>query len=334
MLVSVITIFYNRADLVHDSIQSLLNQTYRNIEIIAVDDGSTDDTLDRLRSFDDPRLRVITHPNKGLIHSIIEAVELAQGELIAIHGSGDISYPERIEEQVNLLKSKPEVGVVGCIVENTNLITGESSQFYVKDLERIDVTKHLLSKGNVFTHGEVMYRKSIYEKVGGYRTTFVYSQDLDLWLRMSLVTKFSNVEKKLYRRFKVPGGVSTVQEKQLMQIHLAELARQCCEMRLETGEDLVDRFGILSPFLRRRTRRFSSVLLQHAITELREKRLDHASAFIRLSLRERWMVKNWLFSQIIRIMRKSETIGEQLVRLYDWIVKMRGKLRRTFSLSE
>jgi len=327
MLVSVITLYYNRADQVDESIRSLLNQTYRNIEIIAVDDGSTDDTLEKLRAYDDPRMSVITHPNKGLIHSIIEAVELARGELIAIHGSGDISYPERIEEQVKLLQSRPEVGVVGCIVENVNTLTGESEQFYVPNLDRIDVTRHLLDKGNVFTHGEVMFRRSIYNQVGGYRRTFVYSQDLDLWLRMSRVTKFANVEKLLYRRYKLADGVSTVPEKRLMQIYLAEHARQCCEMRLETGEDPVDRYGILSPFLRRRTRRFAIRLLQHAMEEFREKRLDNARMLIRLSLMERWMIKNALFSLVISIYRKSEWTGLKLFKLYGWLGKLRRKLR-------
>ncbi|MEL7029538.1 MAG: glycosyltransferase family A protein, partial [Pseudomonadota bacterium] len=92
-LVSVVTIFYNRADHVRSSIESLLSQTYPNMEIVAVDDGSTDDTLRELQAIEDPRYRVISKENTGFTRSLNFAIAQTSGAYVAIHDAGDISYP-------------------------------------------------------------------------------------------------------------------------------------------------------------------------------------------------------------------------------------------------
>ena len=114
-LVSVVSAYYNRQDKVIDSINSLLNQTYKNLEIIVIDDGSTDDTYKVLSSLEDPRLKIISQPNQGFVRAIRYAISVSNSEFIAIHGAGDISLPKRIEMQVNLLMGNPDIGVVGCL---------------------------------------------------------------------------------------------------------------------------------------------------------------------------------------------------------------------------
>ncbi|MDZ7835005.1 MAG: glycosyltransferase family 2 protein [Alkalibacterium sp.] len=114
MLVSIVTVYYNRENQVKESIESLLNQTYQNIEIIAVDDGSTDNTYKLLSSYKDSRLKVIRHTNSGFVKSIRKAIEHSNGDIIAVHGSGDISFLNRIEKQVSVLKNNSRIGVVSC----------------------------------------------------------------------------------------------------------------------------------------------------------------------------------------------------------------------------
>src|SRR5690625_1367943 len=127
MLVSIVTVFYNRANYVKASIESLLNQTYENIEIIAIDDGSTDNTLEKLKLFEsDSRFKVISHSNIGFVRSIKKAIKYSNGEVIAVHGSGDISLPSRIEKQVDILIKKPHIGVVGCEVKLINPLINTS----------------------------------------------------------------------------------------------------------------------------------------------------------------------------------------------------------------
>ncbi|MGV3240756.1 glycosyltransferase family 2 protein [Streptococcus hyovaginalis] len=99
MLVSIITVYYNREDYISESINSLLNQTYKNIEIIAVDDGSTDKTYEKLKAIDDPRLKVYTQKNKGFVNTLFDEINKYNGGLIAIDGWGNISLPNRIQDQ-------------------------------------------------------------------------------------------------------------------------------------------------------------------------------------------------------------------------------------------
>lgn len=286
MKVSAVTVYYNRRDRVDESIQSLLDQTYGDLEIIAVDDGSTDDTLAKLRSFRDPRLTVVSHANRGFTASIIEAVKRSAGEAIAVHGSGDISYPRRIERQAGMLIDRPDVGVVGCMVDNVNTVTGSSAVYH--KLSEAEPALGQLLRGNVFTHGEVMFRRRVYDEAGGYRTLFKFSQDYDLWLRMARLTSFATVKEVLYRRYTLSDGVSASFDKQIVQKYLAELARQCIETKLAGGADPIDEHGAYGLFFRRRSGRLARVLLRLGVGAL----LDHHDAkqarrILELSLDER-----------------------------------------------
>ncbi len=257
-LVSIVTVFHNRAGHVRASLQSLVMQTYPDIEILAVDDGSTDGTLGELQRFaDDPRVIIVAKQNSGFTSTMREAIARARGSLIAVHGSGDISYPERIARQVAVLTQQPDVGVVGC-----HLLTPVAGQNRSKRIGRpngLDFRTELL-RGNMFTHGEVMYRKGLYEAVGGYRAAFVLGQDLDLWLRMSRMAGYWIVQDILYQRAELPNGVSTSPEKVLRQQRFTELARQCAEA-VDAGQaDPVERHGADALALMRRSRRLADRL--------------------------------------------------------------------------
>lgn len=190
------SVFHDRAELVQASVQSLIDQTLGDLEILLVDDGSTDSTLERLRGFDDPRVRVITHPNMGFTGAIRAAVAEAAGDYVAIHGSGDLSRPERLERQKAVLDEMSNVGLVGCSHSYKGRKIGPDSFELIEVggvLERLRVK-------NPFIHGEVMFRKSCYDEAGGYDTSFVYGQDSDLWLRMSLLCDFAILPDMLYER--------------------------------------------------------------------------------------------------------------------------------------
>lgn len=242
MKVSVITIFHNRENEVCTSVGSLLDQTYNDIEILAIDDGSTDGTLKELTQIKDDRLKVVSQKNMGFVKSMIKAIEMSEGEVIAVHGSGDISYPDRIKKQVKVLKNNKSIGVVSCNVENfvINENTTRLMQPNINDLE--SMSKQLLKK-NPFTHGEIMFRKDIYNRAGGYRAFFKYSQDHDLWLRMSLLTDFFNVNEVLYKRIKFEDGVSTSVDKLFQQTIYSEFSKQSFQMRLKEGTDFIDLYG-------------------------------------------------------------------------------------------
>ncbi|MNK67250.1 putative glycosyltransferase EpsE [compost metagenome] len=244
-LVSIISGYYNREDFVDDSIQSLIDQTYQNTEIIIFDDCSTDKTYDKLVAIanTDSRIRLIRNlENKGFVRSLIDAVESAKGEYIAIHGSGDFSYPTRIEKQVHVLNSQPNIGVVGTFVENINVSGANES----RSLMQVPINGNAISqleKRNIFTHGEVMFRKGLHDMVGGYRSFFKFTQDYDLWSRLSTVCDFHNVPEVLYKRYLRSDGATVDPEKRLYQALLAEVVCQNFKFIKLRKPDLVDQFG-------------------------------------------------------------------------------------------
>jgi len=145
---------------------------------------------------------------------MINAITRATGEYIAVQGSGDISSVDRIAEQAHLLMSRPGVGVVGSYYEN---VVEDRGVARLRTPDADTTTLESLARGNVFTHGEVMYRRSIYEASGGYRPEFKYCQDYDLWLRMIRHASFATVKKPLYKRFIQFDGVSYAPEKAALQ---------------------------------------------------------------------------------------------------------------------
>jgi len=113
--VTVVMAVYNAARFLREAIASILTQTYRDFEVIVVDDASSDDSLSILHSFGDPRMRIIRHhTNVGAALSRNDALIAARGELIAIMDADDVCAPTRLERQVAFLDVHPEVGLVGC----------------------------------------------------------------------------------------------------------------------------------------------------------------------------------------------------------------------------
>ena len=263
--VTIVCTYYNREKNVIESIQSLLDQTYDNIEIIVINDGSTDGTLDQLNTFQDPRLKIITQENQGFINSIRRAIDEASGDFIAIHGSGDISYTERIAKQAEILNKNNNIGVVGChVLDDTK--TG-SDTYTLKTENGLNFTKRLLID-NMFTHGEVMFRRDVYYQVGGYRHFFIYAQDHDLWLRMSQHCDYYVVEEVLYRRFRLDTGVSQNTNKLLLQIYLSKFAIECMSQKIITGKDPLDTIGPQSVFLRTPSKKLSYTIAWIGINEM------------------------------------------------------------------
>tara|TARA_R110002020_G_scaffold198873_6_gene400224 strand:- start:950 stop:1963 length:1014 start_codon:yes stop_codon:yes gene_type:complete len=207
--VSIITVYYNRSYCVEESVESLLNQTFNDFELLLVDDGSSDNTIEKFNLYSDPRLRVITHSNMGFTNTIKKAVDLAQGEYIAIHGSGDISSPERIQDQSKFLDENPEYVVVASRFERFDeetLAKIDESDFS-GDLDIDD----FLTNCRIM-HGAAMFRKSTYEQVGGYEKIFTNTQDWDLFLRFLRIGKGKILDTLHYKQFKRGDGVAAKPE--------------------------------------------------------------------------------------------------------------------------
>ena len=234
--VSLITVYYNRSDSVEDSINSLISQTYENIEIIIVDDFSTDTTFDELKRISNKNSRILllrNHENIGFTHTLVNIIDSVDSKYIAIHGAGDISYHTRIEEQVEYLEKNPDVGVVtpGLFNEREHLLISKKN---------VEITTKDLLRRNYVTHGAVMFRLSDYNKAGGYRTYFTTRQDKDLMYRMSLITKIHFYPKKLYKIEKHDNSVTSNIKQNPIPLILSVFATSLIRERIEFGYDSLD----------------------------------------------------------------------------------------------
>lgn len=234
--VAIITVYYNRRDHVIESVQSLLNQTYDNLEVVIVDDCSTDDTYALLQETvaDSTRVNLKQNEyNKGFTQTLIDTIIDIDAEYIAIHGAGDISLPTRVEEQVNYLDKNLYVGVV-----TTDITNLKKPKFH-----KTEITLQDLLKKNRITHGAVMFRKKVYDQVGGYRSFFTTRQDKDLWFRMSLVTKIHFLNKKLYNLVEIESSVSKSAAASGLPTLISAFAVELVKERIVNNIDSLDKFG-------------------------------------------------------------------------------------------
>ena len=187
-LVTVIIASYNHGPYIEQSIQSVLNQTYPNIELLVIDDGSTDDSVERIQrlqaahGFD---FRV--QQNQGLTNTLNGAIARAKGSLIVPFGSDDIMLPERIEIQVNYLYDKPEVGICAGNIE---LIDAEGN-LYPEKRQRRDVPFRRLDFDDMFLERKpyppattLMIRREALDKVGGFDPS-IRLEDLYIELKIT-----------------------------------------------------------------------------------------------------------------------------------------------------
>ncbi|WP_140418233.1 glycosyltransferase [Haematobacter massiliensis] len=291
--VSVVCAWYNRADFVRDTVDSLLAQDFDDYEIVLVNDGSPDPRVrEILDSYDTPRLRVIHQANAGFVSAIRKAIDSSGGEYIAVMGAGDASLPARLRKQAEFLDTHPDHIGVACGLREAE-VDRDWKIVKVRDLglkARPEIT-HEQVLGRIhspFTHGEVMYRRSAYEAVGGYRPFFRFTQDLDLWCRMSRYGgKYAVIPDVLYERRLFAGdGIATDMQKHVAQITLAVMALQCAREWDRQGFDSIDVFGMQAGMFREPSAYLASYLARIAVKYLKAGLVEEARYFAALSWKE------------------------------------------------
>ena len=234
-LVSVCINAYNSADVISETIESVLNQTYKNLQIIVVDDCSTDNTAEVVKSFDDKRIELYSLPKNGNISNANnECLHRAKGEYIAHLDSDDIWVANKIEKQVKFLEENPQYGAcfshAGLIDEKSRLIqpSDPCPQLYdtyiVKNMSQAEFVRFCYEKLNRICHCSMVIRKSVYEKLGDHDLTMKYLHDFDYWVRMNFICPFYIIQEKLVLCRVREGNNSTLGERELI-AHNEELAR-------------------------------------------------------------------------------------------------------------
>jgi glycosyltransferase involved in cell wall biosynthesis len=195
-LVTVSSAFYNTGPLILDMIRSVFAQTFTDWELLLINDGSTDNTLEIVQSVNDPRIRVYSNEcNRGRAFSLNRITELACGKYIARMDSDDICSPTRIEKQVALLESDPQLDAV-----STGLIYLDKQDNPIGDMicptdhENICATPWRTFH---FAHGAMMARKEYFMNTP-YREDIPMAVDFNMFLRSHQYSRFGNVPEPLY----------------------------------------------------------------------------------------------------------------------------------------
>ena len=199
-LVSVLLPAYNAQSTIVESINSILSQTYQNLELIIINDGSTDTTAQKIQSVSDKRIRYYENDgNKGLIYTLNRGIRLSQGVYIARMDADDISLPTRIEKQVALMESSRNLIVCGTDISffgSYSKLKSASNSFLC--FSSPSEFRYFLIKGPGFAHPTVMIRKSILDKYKiFYDADFLFAEDYKLWIDLMSYGDFCNIKEKL-----------------------------------------------------------------------------------------------------------------------------------------
>jgi glycosyltransferase involved in cell wall biosynthesis len=196
--VSIILPIYNAELFLGTALRSILDQTFVDFELIAINDGSTDNSADILASFHDNRLRIINNDgNKGLIHTLNKGLDEAKGKYIARMDADDVALPNRLEIQLKRLAENPSIVLIGTNMEQ---IDSRGLTVGYIDYPETDMSiRETLKTHSAFGHPTVIFDKKAAIEVGGYRGEFKHCEDYDLWLRLSTKGELANVQIPLLR---------------------------------------------------------------------------------------------------------------------------------------
>jgi len=200
-LVSVLLPVYNAATYLSAALQSIVQQTYPNLEIIIIDDCSTDGSMDIIRSYlENENVKLIQHPqNKGVVASLNEGLKLAKGEYIARMDADDIAFPTRIAKQVAYLQKHPT-----CYLLGTGMIAFANNKIVrywmpPEKHEKLNIKKLFNAP---FAHPTVMIRRKVFVQLKGYSADYPVIEDYKLWLDIMEQHKTANLQEPLlfYRK--------------------------------------------------------------------------------------------------------------------------------------
>ncbi len=205
--VSVCLPTYNGANYIEEALRSILNQTYQDFELLIVDDGSTDATLDIVRSFSDPRIQLHRNPERlGIPANWNRCLELAGGEFVCVFHQDDVMLPENLERKVHLLSTDETVGFVHSGVET--LVEEEAPSSFADWIE--DATddtvwdgpeyfRTLLLNGNRVCAPTVLARRRALIEQGGFDRDLGFACDYAMWLRLCLTYRVGFLARPLVR---------------------------------------------------------------------------------------------------------------------------------------
>jgi glycosyltransferase involved in cell wall biosynthesis len=276
--VSVVMSVYNGAQHLPSSVDSILSQEGVTLELIIVNDGSTDDSAGILEDYTrlDDRVRIIQQPNEGLTRALIKGCGAAGGTYIARHDVGDISSPKRLIKQLRCMREQPGVALVSC---GTRFVGPNREHLYDVNPQPAEALTRLMTldlnqiKGPSH-HGSTLFSKQLYETVGGYRSSFYFAQDLDLWIRLAENGRHIIMPEVLYQALVDVASISGLYRKE--QIETAKVILDCASRRRNGMSEApaLEKARAIRPSIKRRNNRLGRARALYFIGVCLKKRRD------------------------------------------------------------
>lgn len=229
-IVSVNIPIYNCKSYLKEAIESILNQTFQDFELILCNDGSTDNSLEIAQSFaaKDSRIMVISRRNLGIVATRNELLANSRGKFIAVLDCDDVALPNRLALQVQYLEEHPEVV---CVGGDSRLIDNKGR--YLTTLVHIRgneaINESALAGNGAITQSCAMIRTDVLRKIGGYDPECNFAEDLDIWLRLGECGKLENIAEPVSNYRLNDGSVSELNG--LKQRQVAKLACEAAAKR-------------------------------------------------------------------------------------------------------
>ncbi len=195
-LVTVLMPVFNGELYLREAIDSILNQTYKNLELLIINDGSNDRSIEIINTYKDQRIRLINfEKNQGLITVLNVGINEAKGCYIARMDADDVAYPERIEKQLEIFKTHPELTICSTLMS-----INRKSSVYFKSVLNSDEIKARLLFDNLVCHPTVMYKSSPFiDSCYYYKMDFPHAEDYALWLDFIEKETFNIIPKTLLK---------------------------------------------------------------------------------------------------------------------------------------
>lgn len=225
-IVSIILPTYNRADLLPAAIETVLNQTYSNWELIIWNDGSTDATKSILKKYSDLRIRCIEDVNHGKSWALNRGIEVSSADYIAFLDDDDQWTPQKLQLQVKAMENHPDVEMLFGNYDNLNLSTGRRGQGFQQNqagLSQVKVVRSQTDKLNLVQDGflkgiarenfiafdSVLIRKKTIQKIGDFNENLRNGEDFEYWWRLGLTgAKIAYMDDVILNRVKYPNSLS------------------------------------------------------------------------------------------------------------------------------
>jgi len=197
-IITVLMPAYNASKYISDAIKSVLTQTYQDFELVIVNDGSTDDTLDIVNSFTDSRIVIINQNNMGVATALNTGLKHSKGTYIARFDADDLCYPERLEKQLSFLQNNPDYVLVGSDADY--ILEDDGFLFHFKCIAHThDEVMQKLYFYCPFVHPTVMYKKECVCNAGGYPADAHNFEDYMLWIAIAKTGKLCNLPEPLIK---------------------------------------------------------------------------------------------------------------------------------------